>query len=123
MTGTASKHQMEKIAFQKCSVIMKENLNINVIIPYLIAQGLLTEEDHEILLSFHFTDVNKIHYLLKELPRKGKGFFDKFSYCLHQTKRGTGHGDIVKALSATYREIRESSNRVGTLMMPHAADY
>lgn len=126
MTGTAdtilSRHQMKKIAFQKCSVIITENLNINVIIPYLNAQGLLTEEDHEILLSFHFTDTKKIQYVLKELPRKGNGFFDKFSYCLHQTKRGTGHGDIVKALSTTYREIRDSSNRVDTLMMPHTTD-
>ena len=113
---------MQKTAFRKCSVIITENLNISAIFPHLHSQELLTEEDCDILLSVHLTDVYKRYYLLNELPTKGEEFFNKFLYCLHRTRYGTGHGDIEKALSTSYKEIQESYDRVGTLMMPHTTD-
>ena len=113
---------MQKTAFQKCSVIITENLNISAIFPHLHSQELLTEKDCDILLSVYLTDVYKRQYLLNELPTKGEEFFKKILYCLRQTKSGTGHGDIEKALSTSYKEIQASYDRVGTLMMPHTAD-
>jgi len=113
-----SKHQLEKIAFEKCSVIIVQNLDISEIIPSLISQGLLTEKDRQMLiLNHHLSSVDKANYLLYVLPRKEKGFFDKFISCLHQTRHGTGHIDIANALSESYMEevmIRKNNSQAYT---------
>lgn len=44
-------------------------------------------------------DDDKIQYLLYHLPRKARGWFDKFLECLHNSSACTGHEDIAKSLS------------------------
>lgn len=112
-----SKHQLEKIAFEKCSIIIVQNLDTSEILPCLISQGLLTEKDRQILIHQKLTNTDKALYLLDVLPRKEMGFFDRFKYCLYQTRDGTGHIDIANALSASYMKevmIRKSNKEVGS---------
>ena len=105
-------NEIEKDAFKKCSVIIVKNLDISEIFPHLNSHGLLTDNDSQVLQNNYITDPKKAQYLLNVLPRKGKGFLDKFLYCLRQTKHGTGHGDIAKELSASYKDARERNARV-----------
>ena len=107
--GTLSKHELERIAFQKCSVVITENLEISLILPHLNAHGLLNEKDLQTLLNTFTTNVDKANYLLGILPRKDHGFFEKFIFCLCQSKDGTGHGDIVKELTTALKEVKESN--------------
>jgi len=107
-TAENSKYQMEKKAFQKCSVTIVDNLDVPVILPYLNSHELLTEKDRQMLLNRALTDFEKAENLLGILPRKDDGFFEKFMLCLCQTKSGTGHDNIVKALTTTLKEVKES---------------
>ena len=104
-----SKHDRERIAFQKCSVTIANNLDIPTILPHLNSYELLNEQDRQMLIHTHYTNVEKANYLLGILPRKDHGFFEKFLLCLCESKTGTGHGDIVKALTATLKEVKESN--------------
>jgi len=99
---------MEKIAFRKCSVIIVECLDISAILPHLNSHGLLTEKDRQMLLNRAITDYEKAENLLDILPRKGDGFFEKFIFCLCKTKSGTGHDNIVKDLTTTFKKVKES---------------
>jgi len=112
------KNWLKKSAFKKCSVIIVNNLDISAILPHLNSQELLTDNDYQFLLSRYITDVKKAQYLLDVLPRKEK-FFDKFEYCLRQTRTGTGHGEIAKALSESYKEIKERNSQLDALMVSH----
>ena len=100
--STISKHQL---AFQRCSVKIAHSLDVAEIFPHLNSQGLLTERDCQILVK-DTTNTDKVQYLLGVLPRKER-FFERFLYCLYQTTSGTGHRDIARALSTTYREVME----------------
>ena len=102
-TDAISKHELEKIAFNKCAVQITQNLDITAVLPYLNSYGLLTEKDRQTLLNKYLTDVEKANYLLDILPRKEHGFFETFIFCLCQSKDGTDHGDIVKALTTTMK--------------------
>ena len=115
-TTTKLKLEMKRLAFKKCSAVIVDNLDISAIFPHLNSHELLTEKDRQKLLNNYITDVDKAQYLLNALPRKGERFFDKFVYCLHQTKRGTGHGDIAKALSTSYKHIKERNTRVNSYL-------
>lgn len=112
ITKSSWKHQLEKDAFTKCSVIISHNLDATEIFPHLNSCGLLTTKDCQHLLN-KTNNVDKAHYLLTVLPSK-EGFFDKFIHCLHETKLGTGHGDIIKALLARYDEIKRGNFQADT---------
>ena len=99
---------MEEKVLLRCSVKVNDNLDISAIIPQLMTQEMLTKKDQQTLLNWAITDVDKVHYLLKILPRKGEGFLHKFIHCLNETKGNTGHGDIVKALKAIYKELKKA---------------
>ena len=101
-----SKHQQEKKAFLKCSSIVVDNLSIPAIIPLLMEQELVNENDVEILISQHKTKFEKTMHLMCELPRKGEGFFEKFILCLCKSKTGTGHSFIIKSLTTALKEVK-----------------
>ena len=109
VTTSTLQHQLEKVAFQKCSVAIVDKLDVLTILPHLNSNGLLSQNDLEMLLNMAFTTVQKAHHLLGALPRKER-FFEKFKLCLHQTKDGTGHGEILEALSECYNEEVRKAN-------------
>lgn len=104
VTDAVLEHELEKIAFQKCSVIIVDNLDISAILQYLNSSQLLTQKDCQMLLNRSTTDMEKAQYLLEALPRKDSGSLKKFKDCLRRTQHGTGHGDILKALIKSYNE-------------------
>ena len=57
--------------------------------------------------------MEKAQYLLEVLPRKNTGSLEKFQECLCETQQGTGHGDILKALSKQYdQEVKKRNSQV-----------
>ena len=106
--------ELEKRAFLRCSVIITEKLNISAILPHLNAQEMLTMDDYQTLTNKYITDTKKIEHLIYELPRKGNDFFGKFMFCLCESKCGTGHGDIVKALTQCKAKLEKDNERTDT---------
>jgi len=101
-----SKHKEEKQAFVKCSSIIMDSLSIPTILPHLMEQELVNENDVEILMNQHKTKLEKTMHLMCELPRKGEGFFERLILCLCKTKIGTGHNCIVKSLTSSLKEVK-----------------
>ena len=112
---------MERNVIKKCSIIIVEKLDTESITPHLNSYGLLTENDLQTLLNPYITPRDKAKYLLGALPKKETGFLNKLIYCLRQTKHGTGHGELAKALSTTYKELSECDVRIDALMMSQTA--
>ena len=95
-------------AFQKCSKVIVENLDIQAILPQLLENGMLTLRDTQIMTIQTIPDFDKVLHLIVALPRKGDEFFEKFLLCLRESEPGTGHADIVKSLTTTLREVKET---------------
>ena len=106
-SATALKSQLEKVALQKCSVEICDNLNVVDILPHLHSHDLLTGSEFQMLLNKEITERVKALHLLEILPRKD-GFFEKFIDCLQKTKLGTGHAVIHGALLTMYTEEYEN---------------
>ena len=112
---------MERDVIKRCSIIIVDKLDIESITPHLISHGLLTENDLQMLLNHYITQRDKTKYLLRALYKKETGFLNEFIYCLHQTRHGTGHGELAKVLSTTYKELSECNVRTDMLMMSQTA--
>lgn len=74
---------------------MVKGLNIRTILPYLIEEGLLTNQERDILLSDSRTDNEKINNLMTWLPRKGSDSLERFTKCLKKSSEGTSHAKIA----------------------------
>lgn len=71
---------------------------------------MLSTKDYQHLKNRYITDVEKAEHLICILPRID-GFFEKFMLCLCNSKIGTGHDDIVKALTAALNKIKEKNGK------------
>ena len=100
---------MENAAFQACSVIITENLDVKSIYPELNSHHLLTQKDQQFLINPMYEDYDKIMYLLHWLPRKADGWFDKFIQSLNRTSANTGHGNIADALLCKLKEFENQN--------------
>ena len=106
--------KLEKKAFQGCSGGICEKLDVSAILPYLNEQGMLTPKDYQTLINTHITEVEKIEYLIYILPKKTK-FFGKFILCLCKSKSGTGHNDIIQALTRLKAKLEEDNKNTGKI--------
>ena len=88
--------QLQRLALEKCNVAFVDKLDIAAILPYLISEHLLTDEDKQVLMKYTNTKGEKAQYLLDIIPRKAKGWFELFLQCLRNSTNGTGHRDLVK---------------------------
>ena len=102
-------HQLQTVTFQKCSDVIVNNLDVVAILPHLYSKDLITLHDLQKLLNSALTTMEKAQFLLDALPRKDR-FYEKFQDCLHQTKDGTGHSDILEALSESYNQEVEKAD-------------
>ena len=89
----------EKVLFS-CHDTFRNNLDISELIPCLGKHGLLTANDREVFLNREFTRTYKIDYLITNLPRKGKDWFEMLITALRESAKGTGsaHTDLILAL-------------------------
>ena len=101
--------QLQRLALEECNVVFVDKLDIAAILPYLISQHLLTDEDKQELMKCTNTKGVKAQYLLDILPRKDKGWFELFLECLRNSANGTGHRDLVKVLETKFQELSESN--------------
>ena len=109
---------LQRLALEECSVAFVKKLDPSAILPHLIAQHLLTDDDRQTLTTFARTQTEKAQYLVDIIPRKETGWFEKFLACLRQSADGTGHRDLVKQLEAKFQELLEKNvpkkKRVGS---------
>ena len=96
---------LQRLALEECSVTFVNKLDVTAILPHLIAFHLLTNDDRQILMTYAKTQVEKAQYLLDILPRKARGWFEKFAESLRQSGEGTGHGDLLLELEAKFAEL------------------
>ena len=101
--------QLQRLALEECNVLFVDKLDISAILPHLISQHLLTDEDKQQLMKDTSTKVKKAQYLLDIIPRKAKGWFELFLECLRNSENGTAHGDLVKMLEIKFQELLESN--------------
>jgi hypothetical protein len=82
-----------------CNTQFHDLLNLEMLFPHLVQEGLLTRREMERLQSLSPTfrdDDSKIDYLLKILPSKGKNALKRFVRCLHRTQEGTAHDELIR---------------------------
>ena len=80
---------------QHCRDIM-QSLNMGALLPHLIANNLLTQEEWQELNRSK--ELPQRFFLLSVLPRKGKNAFKVFLSCLKAEKQHLGHQELVKLL-------------------------
>ena len=97
--------QIEKMALEESYSIICAKLDAVVLHPLLYSENLLTDKDSQFLTDECRAHVDKANYLVINLPRKRKGWFTAFQHCLLQTKDGTGHDEIYKALVSKHRVL------------------
>lgn len=97
MTLDCSQWRKQKDVLWKCCPLLLHCLDVPAILPYLMSTKLINENDHDILCNDTRTRDNKIHHLIKVLPRKPT-LFEKFLECLRQSENGTAHAEIAKKL-------------------------
>ena len=83
---------------QHCRVIMR-SLNMGELLPHLIANNLLTQEEYQELNRSK--ELPQRYFLLSVLPRKGKNAFKAFLSCLKAEKEHLGHQELVELLCDT----------------------
>ena len=83
-----------------CTTQFHDLLNLEMLFPHLVQEGLLTkcemERLHSLSSTFRDDDSKKIDYLLKILPTKGKNALKRFARCLHRTEDGTAHDELIR---------------------------
>ena len=82
-----------------CNTRFHDLLNLEMLFPHLVQEGLLTRREMERLQSsssVFFEDDAKIDHLLKILPTKGKNALRRFVRCLHRTEDGTAHDELIR---------------------------
>ena len=114
-TTAKERYQIETAAFQACSRIITDKLDVMIILPELNSHDLLTQKDYEFLINKTHEDYDKIQYLLYWLPRKANGWFKKFLDCLRLTSASTGHGYIADSLSEKLRVLETQNGDDTTL--------
>lgn len=108
--------QVQTAAFQACSRIITDKLDVKSVFPELNSCHLLTEKDCQFLINPMHEDYDKVLYLLHCLPRKGKEWFDKFLWCLDQSSSNTGHGDIIHSLKGKLWELEDQNADITALV-------
>ena len=96
--------KQQRAVLWKCCPLIIQCLDVTEILPYLMSENLITENDRDILKNDNKTTDDKIHHLIKVLPKKPY-LFQKFLKCLYQSSNNTGHGAIASQL----KELIEDS--------------
>ena len=74
-------------ALHKLSTEIVAELDVRLILPYLVRNRLLTEDQEEFLSSHEVSDEHKVQKFTAWLPSKGPDFLDTFIRCLRESTR------------------------------------
>ena len=108
MWTTLQNEEIQEQVLIECSTVLTKKLDVLEIVCHLNNEKLLTPSDNQFLES-DVHDGKKAKYLITILPKKDKGWFNKFLFCLHQSSHGTGHQVIIAALKSKYQELTSQS--------------
>ena len=92
-----SQWEQQRNILWKCCPLITQCLDTIVILPYLMSEGLITDDDRDVLRNKMRTRDDKIQHLIELLPRK-PNLFEKFLKCLHRSASGTAHAEIARQL-------------------------
>lgn len=101
----------------RCNPRFHDLLNLEMLFPHLVQEGLLTKRETVRLQSLSPVfpdDDSKIDYLLKILPTKGKNSLRRFMRCLHRTEDGTAHDELIRCMMEVCTP-GEGSSYVGSI--------
>ena len=102
---------LQEETLSNCHVALRKKLDVHEVISRLDEKNLLTSEDRHFLLQDSGTRFreNKVDYIVDMLPRKGKGWWEKFITSLHESTSGTAHEYLASTLTSQLkRKIYES---------------
>jgi len=91
---------------------IRNRLDPDAITPYLRQQGLLTDDESDELLGSSLTRSGKIDLIVKSLPSKGKGWWNKFLQCLRESATKPGlpaHQELAELLENELVQLKEVS--------------
>ena len=97
-----------------CNARFHDLLNLEVLFPHLVQEGLLTRYEMERLQHLSPTlpdEASKVDHLLKIIPRKGKKALKRFVKCLQRTEDGTAHDELVRLMTEASTQGYESINK------------
>ena len=80
-----------------CQEIM-QNVNMEMLTPHLIQNELITRSEYERIAGVSPWEQSQ-YFVLKVLPSKGQGGFERFLKCLQEEKEHLGHQDLVQLLT------------------------
>ena len=92
-------------ALRKCSVNLQNKLNLEVIVPYLMRENMLTTTDEHMLADSNKSRTQKINAFIPILPTKGSGWWEKFVKVLKSTTTGTAHNELADELEHQLAEL------------------
>ncbi len=68
--------------FQPHFVLLCDQLNLDLLLPYLRQERMVTSDEYETLTNVAYTKKQQRERLLIILPRKGRNYFQNFGKCL-----------------------------------------
>ena len=78
---------------------LRQSLQVKVALPYLNEEGLLSEQETEVLLNQFHTRQFKVDSLVQWVPQKGADGLDRFIAALRRSCReNRGHGELADLL-------------------------
>ena len=102
---------IQEMALKACLPVLTRKLHAAILQPLLKRQQLFTDDnDRQYLLSDSRSHRDKAKFLVNNLPRKRKGWFQSFLWCLKQTTSGTGHDVIHEELVLKCEELRKCAS-------------
>ena len=101
--------ELEKQALRSCCSALVQLLDINAVLPHLVAKQVLTVENRYFLTCESKSQQEKAEYLVYILPRKCKGWFVTFLDCLQLSTKGTAHADLAQKLKIQLDDLKEIS--------------
>ena len=95
-------------ALNRCHPQLRQCLDPLIIISHLNSTQLLSNIDLEDIQNITKTRTEKIDNIIRVLPTKGKGWWDKFLYCLKQSSQDP-HNELLRVLEKTLQELQQGN--------------
>ena len=91
-------YDLHRKALHQCSVELHSKLNPDTIVPFLLCDNLLTDNEENVLTDSSKYRKEKINFVISMLPTKGSGWWEKFIKALRSTTTGTAHNEVADKL-------------------------
>ena len=106
----ATLERLKELAWRKSSTEFNNYLNVETIYVPLNSRNCFTGPQCQELLNDSISSFKKINDLLGWMPGKGGNWFADFVSALNETKNGTGHAEIIKALQKNLYEAAKEND-------------